>query len=206
MKNSVIANSNISIEDNQVPISSTVTYLGFFPHQNLTFQREVKNVLRKMACGIETLNSIKNAFNINTRLIKMNALFLSHLDYTSFMLNSITENLVASLDQQLNSEMKSCFNPRKFNSSSDLKVEYPVLPIRYLVDFNLLCYFGGSQNSLSAFKTVSLPTFTLSENKRTGKLYCKVRHRTSILENCLIKRGCKSWNSCHAKHQDSTSN
>ena len=44
-----------------------------------------------------------------------------------------------------------------------------------------------SQNSLPAFKTVSLPTFTLSENKRTRKLDCHVRHPTSILENCLKK-------------------
>ena len=95
--NCVIANSNISIEDNQITISSTVKYLGFFIVQNFTFQQEVKNVLRMMACGIKTLNAIKNPFNINKRLSIMNALVLSHLHYSSILLNSITRNLVASL-------------------------------------------------------------------------------------------------------------
>ena len=56
----------------------------------------------------------------------------------------------------------------KFEVSRDLKVHYRVLPIRYFVDSKLLCYFWRpSQNSLPAFKTVSIPTITLSENKRT---------------------------------------
>ena len=118
-----------------------------------------------MACGIETLNAIQNPFNINTRLIIMNALVLSNLRYSSIILNSITQTLVASLDQQLNWAIKSCFNRRKFDSSRDLKVQYRVLPIRYFLDFWRL-----SQNSLPAFKIVSLPTFTLSGNKRTRKL------------------------------------
>ena len=75
--------SNISFEDNQIPISSTVTYLGFFLDQNLTFQQEAKNV----ACGNKTLNAIKNLFNTSTRfIIIVNALVLSHppliIDFT----------------------------------------------------------------------------------------------------------------------------
>ena len=116
LKNSLIANSNISIEDNQIPISSTVYYLGFFLDQNLTFQQELKNVLRKMARGTKTLNAIKIPFKINTRLIIMNTLNLSKIHSSSFILNSITQNLVASLGQQLNWAIKLSFNRRKFDS------------------------------------------------------------------------------------------
>ena len=87
-----------------------------------------------------------------------------------------------------------------------MKVQYRVLPIRYFLDFNLLCYFWTlSHNSLPAFKTLSPSTFTSSENKRTGRLDCQVRHRTSTLENCLITNGRKLWNSYFTKHLDSTS-
>ena len=127
-------NSNISIEDNQIPISSTVKYIGFFHDPNLTFQQEVKNVLRQKTCGIKTLNAIKSPFNINTRVI-MNSLALSHLHYSSIILNSITQNRVASLEQQLNSTIISCFNRQKIDCSRDLNVRYRVLPIRYFLDF-----------------------------------------------------------------------
>ena len=119
-----------------------------------------------MAYGSKTLNAIKNPFDINIRLIIMNAHVLSHLHYSSIILNSITQNLVASLDQQLNWAIKSCFNQRKFDSSRDLKIQYRVLPIRYYLDFKLLYYFWRlSQKLLPAFKTVPRPTFTLSGKK-----------------------------------------
>ena len=37
---SVIANWNISNEDNQIPLSSTVKYLGLFLNQNLNFSKK----------------------------------------------------------------------------------------------------------------------------------------------------------------------
>ena len=138
-KNCVIANSNISIEDNQIPISSTVKYLVSILDQNLTTQQKVKNVLRKMASGIETLNAIKNPFNITTRLIIMIALVFGHLHYSSNILNSITQNIAASLDQQLNWAIKSFFSRRIFDSARDLKVQYHVLPIMFWASNS--CYF-----------------------------------------------------------------
>ena len=119
-RNSAISNSNISIEDKQIPIFSTVKYIGFFLDQNFTLQQEVKNVPRKMACGIKTLNAIKIRLNINTFLVIMNAFVRSHLHYASIILISTTRNLVASGNQQLN-WAKLCFNRRKFYS---LRISY----------------------------------------------------------------------------------
>ena len=125
-KYSLIANSNISFEDSQIPISSTLKFLGFFIDQNLTIQQEVKNVFRKKACGIETLNAIKNLSTINTRLIIMNALVLSHLHYSSIILIPISQNLVASLDQQLKWAIQLYVNRGNFDLSRDLKIQYHV--------------------------------------------------------------------------------
>ena len=200
----MIANSNISIEDNPIPISSTVKYLDSFIDQNLTFQREVKKVLRKLACGIKTLNAIKNTFNINTRLIIMNALVLSHLHCSSIILNSITQNLVASLDQQLSWTIKSCFNRRKFDSSRDLKFNIVFYRSDTFWTSNSYVISGGC---LKIHSLRSKPCHSLVSRhlKIKERLDCQVRHGTSILENCVIKRGCKLWNSYHTKHPDSTS-
>ena len=74
--------SNILIEDNQTPISSTVKLL-YLSYQNLTFKQEAKNLFSRMACEVETLNAIKNPFIVHTRLIVINALVLRHLLYSS---------------------------------------------------------------------------------------------------------------------------
>ena len=131
----MISNSVISIEDNQILNCKTSR---LFLDQKTTFQQK-KNVLLNMAWGVETLNSIKNFFNKNTRFIIMNALVLSHFHCSLILLNSMTQTFVASLDQQLNWAIKLCINRRKFDSSRDLKVQYRVLPMRYFLDMKLQC-------------------------------------------------------------------
>ena len=72
--------------------------------------------------GIKTLNVIKAPFSIKTRLLLMNALVVSHLHYSSIVINSISKQLITSLEKQMSWAVKSCFNRNKFDSSSDLKL------------------------------------------------------------------------------------
>ena len=126
-----------------------------------------------------------------------------HRLHSSNIQNSITQNLVASLDQQLNWAMKSCFNRPKFDSSRNIKVQYRVSPIRYFLNFELFCYFWRLSQK-AAFKTVSLSSFTLSENKRTRKLDClvKLNFHSRKLSN---KAWMQTLNLYQAKHPVSTS-
>ena len=58
-----------------------VKYLGVHIDCNLSFDEEIKNVLRKMAVGIKVIYSIKNIFPEKTRSALLNDLVLSHLHY-----------------------------------------------------------------------------------------------------------------------------
>ena len=91
-----------------------------------------------MAYGTRTLNAIKNPFIINTRLIMMNAIALLHQKSWSVILNSITQNLIPSLDQQPNWAIKLCFNRLKFYTSRKLTIQYHVQPIRVIPYFYYL--------------------------------------------------------------------
>ena len=77
-----------------ISASNHVKYLGVFLDQNLTYQDEVKNLLMRMACGIKTIYSVRDLFPEKTRLLLLNALVISHLHYSSVLLNEITENLL----------------------------------------------------------------------------------------------------------------
>ena len=97
-------------------------YLGVYLDQNLDFQDEMKNILRKIATGIKTLYAIRDFFPTATRLLLLNGLVLSHLHYSSILLTGISENLITTLEKQLNWEIKACFNRTKFDHSTDLKI------------------------------------------------------------------------------------
>ena len=83
-------NPSVTIDGVEVKQKNTVKYLGVMLDKHLTFQDEVKNILRKMARGIKTLNAIKNNFPIATRITLMNALVFSHLHYSAVLLSGLS--------------------------------------------------------------------------------------------------------------------
>ena len=105
-------------------------YLGVYLDQNLKFQDEVKNTLRKMATGIETLYAIRDIFPIATRLLLLNALVLSHLHYSAILPTGIGGNLITTLEKKLNWGITACFNRSKFDHSTNLKIRHKILPVR----------------------------------------------------------------------------
>ena len=82
--------------------------------QFLTFQNEIEIILRKMACGIKTLQSIKKPLPVKNRLLIMHALVISHLHYPAILLSGISANLMISLEKkQLSWAVKSCCDRAK---------------------------------------------------------------------------------------------
>ena len=122
----------ITLDDKIIEEKTNVKYLGVILDQFLTFQDETKNFLRKMACGIKTLQSIKKPLPVKTRLLIMHALVISHLHYPAILLSRISANLMISMEKQLSWAIKkTCCNRAKYDSSSDFK------PKHYLTSNNV---------------------------------------------------------------------
>ena len=79
-----------------------VIYLGGHIDSNLTFQEEVKHILRKMARGIKTIYAIRKSFPQKLLILVLNALVLSHLHYSAVIIHAIEQNLIMSVEKQLN--------------------------------------------------------------------------------------------------------
>ena len=56
------------------------------------------------------------------------------------LLTGITENLITTLEKQLNWGIKACFNRSKFDHSTNLKIRHKILPARYFLDYKGLSY------------------------------------------------------------------
>ena len=86
-----------------------------------------------MSCGINCLYSIRDLVPEKTRLMLLNASVVSHLQYSA--------NLMTTLEKQLNWAIKACFFRTKYDHSSDLKLQYQILPVRYLLNMKSVLYF-----------------------------------------------------------------
>ena len=165
--------------------------MSVYLDQNLTFQEEVKHILRKMACGIKSLYSIRDYFPAKLRLLLLNALVNSHLHYPAILLKVSTGNLNTTLGKQLNWGIKACFIRTKYDRSSDFKIKHNILPIRYFLKNNSVSYFWKWKNNLiPAFRESQLETGKKPKQSRTATLYFNIFCRSDFLRNSFFKENC----------------
>ena len=109
-KNALIKNVELQVRSHSIKQKECVKYLGVLLDPNLNYQNEVKNILRKIACGIKTIYCVRDFLPTKTRLLLLNALVISNLHYSSILLNGISRSLISTLEKQLNWGIKACFN------------------------------------------------------------------------------------------------
>ena len=165
-----------------------VKYLGVHIDCNLSFDEEIKNILRKMAVGIKVIYSIKNILPEKTRSALLNALVLSHLHYPIVLFSGLKKSLRVTLNKQLNWGIKACFNRTKFDRTTDLKVKHKILPVEYLIKYRVIIYFIKLLKAdLPAFDKLKLATLSAKMNDRTNKLSFGANQKTNIMQNFFKK-------------------
>ena len=172
-----------------------VKYLGVHFDCNLSFDEEIKNVLRKMAVGIKVNYSIKKIFPEKTRSALLNALVLSHLHYPIVLFSGLKKSLPFTLIKQLNWGIKACFNRTKFDMTTDLKIKNKILPVEYLIKYRVSIYFIKLLKAdLPAFDELKLATLSAKMNDRTNKLSFGANQKTNIMQNCFSKKAIDWYN------------
>ena len=187
------------MKNHSTSLSSFVKYLGVYLDQNLTYENEVKHVLKKMACGIKTIYAVKQFLSEKVCLLLLNALVLSHLHYPAILLQGISQNLLTTLEKQLSWGVKACFNRQKQDSSSDLKIKHNILPIRIFLDYKSCFYFWKYHNNLlPAFSGPNtIPTARMKYHSRTvtKKLVCNTEISNEFMRKSFFIRTLPLWNS-----------
>ena len=118
-----------------------VKYLGVHIDSNVTFQEEVKHILRKMARGIKTIYAIRKSIPQKLFIHVLNALVLSHLHYSAVIIHAIEQNLKMSFEKQLNWSLRATFFIQKFESVQDIKCSRNILPVKLFLKTKRLQYF-----------------------------------------------------------------
>ena len=166
---------SIKVGNKIITESKGVKYLGVPFDKNLSFQDEVKHLLKKMARGIRTICTLRN--RIPTFLMKkvLNAFAISHLNYSLLLIQSIDKNLLISLEKQLNWAIRACYSRNRMHSTKDLKIKHSFLPVEYLIKLKRTTYMWKLRNCfLPAFNPLdvtTLPTWCIRQNLRSCEIF-----------------------------------
>ena len=187
---------SLLVNDTKISQVSSAKYLGVMLDQNLTFDAQVRQVLRKTACAIKVIYSIRDNFPRLTRLTIMNALVCSHFIYCAPLLTSITAQNLQSLERQINWALKASMYKSKYDSASRLRVCTNTLRVQDLVNLHTLLYlFKLFHNLLPAFSVHSFPGLLTSENPRTGQLTIVGNNpRSNVLRHSFLYYSIAQWN------------
>ena len=157
--------------------SKSVKYPGVHIDKNLSFQDELKNLLKKMARGIKTIYTLRN--RIPTFLLKtvLNAFVISHLHYSLLLIQSVDKNLLMSLEKQLIWAIRACYSRNRMDLTKDLKIKHFILPVEYLIKLKRTTYMWKLRNCpLPAFNPLNvttLPTWCIKQNLRSCDIFFK---------------------------------
>ena len=98
-----------------------------------------------MACGIQTLYTVKTCLPEKFCLKLLNALVVSQIQHPPILVNGISQKVITSIAKQLSWAVKACFNRNKSDSSSDLKIKHSIFPIKLCLNIGLLHIFGNTE-------------------------------------------------------------
>ena len=133
-----------------------------------------------------------------TRLLLLNVLVISHLHYSSILLNGISRSFISTL-KKLNWGIKACFNRYEMVSAHDLRLHYRILSV-HLLGLKAVFFFWNWKYNLSpAFSRLQIATANLKTHGRTLTLtYHSFVHREQ-LKNSLFKIVVPMWNALPEK-------
>ena len=167
-----LTNTVLNVDNERIAESNSVKYLGVIIDSKLKFDGEVKKTLQRMTCGIKVLNTLSKlskSLPEKTKVLLLNAIVISHLHYSVLILIGLQKSLLTTLEKQLNWGIKTIFNRRKYDRSTDLKLRKK-LPVSFLLNNHCSKYFFRLlSNDLPACKIVPLSTMRIKQYDRSKK-------------------------------------
>ena len=193
-QNQIANNRQLKVKNEFNEQSKSAKYLCVYLDQNLGYQMEVQNILRKMATGIKVLYSIRNILPEKTRVLLLNSLVLSHFHYASVLINGISQNLRITLEKQLSWALQACFHKKEYDSSRALKLQYKILHVWCfgLESFSVLLEI--SKYFLLYFQHQVMTTAKLKVLDRSNCLVYDSMTNSSYLSNSFFKNIVPPWN------------
>ena len=163
-----LTNTVLNVDNERIAESNSVQYLGEIIDSKLKFDEEVKKTPQRMACRIKVLITLSKNLPQKTKVLFLNAIVISHLKYSALILIALQKPLLTTLGKQLNWGIKTIFNRRKYDWSTDLKIRNKILPVFFLLKYHCSKYFFRLlSNNLPVYKIEPLSTMRIKQHDRS---------------------------------------
>ena len=124
----------------------TICMLGLNVDDRLAFKFHIEHIRGKIASSLYSLNKVKNFLDKSALKSIYYALIHSHLNYCCLIYNCATDSSLSSLIK-LQKRAIRVVSKAKYNSHSGrLFKELNILPLKQLIDFNILMFMYDIEN------------------------------------------------------------
>ena len=131
----------LNVDNEKIPELNSVKYLGVIIDSKLKFDGEAEKILQGMACGIKVLNTLSKSLPEKTKIFFLNVILIFHIQFSALFLIGLQKSLLTTSEEQLNWELKTIFDRRKYDRSTDLNFRNKMLPVFFLLKYHCSKYF-----------------------------------------------------------------
>ena len=190
----------IEVDQEQVPISDHLKYLGVWLDSHLSFEKHINSKCSAACINIRSIAAIRRFIDLDTAKLLASSLVLTHLDYSNSILCGLPKKSILKLQRIQNWAAKVVLHRDKYSSSTDALITLHWLPIKERIDFKILCLVFKSINNMapqylsSLLKIKSFPRNTRASTRGITLEVPKVKKATFAARSFSVY-GPKLWNS-----------
>ena len=183
----------ITHENETLASSKIVKTLGVFLDANLTMEREINQKCSSAYFHLRNIGRVKRCLDESHRILLVQSLILSKLDYCNSVLANVPGYLIKKLQRVMNAGVRFIYDVRKREHITPYMMRAHFLPVKYRIKFKLCLIVFKSLNNLAPeyLSEMMIPHIPTLRNER-DILLLKISPNK---EKTIYYQMCVSWNS-----------
>ena len=136
---SKVSTNSMLINGDKIDIGDCIKYLGVWADRHLTFKQHIKIKCRTAMWNLQKLKTIRPVLTIEAASTLAMGTIISHLDYCNGIYSGLPEIDLNKLQRVQNITAKIVLGKGKFADPTDCLKTLHWLPIKYRVEYKILC-------------------------------------------------------------------
>ena len=146
-----------------------------------------------MAHAIRSIYLIRHQVPLNTRILLLKSLVLSHLSFSAIFFQNLSAKNLKRPNRQINWGIKVCFLRKKYDKARDLLIQTKTLPAELIIaKMSLIkfCYDIARPKNSEKFHGY----LSLHQNTQTKQFKIRQNAKTIFGMNSIVRQCVQKWN------------
>lgn len=190
----------VSFLSSNIPFSRDVKNLGIYIDSNLSWNKQLQEVSRKLFASAGSLRRLRNFLPTNTKIALAQSLLLPILDYADVSYLDLTQEQLDKLERLQNLSIRFIFGLRKYDHVSEFRNKLKWLPIRLRRNahilsllFNVLFNPAAPSYLKERFQFLGVTHTKFLRSSENLKLSIR-KHSTCFYDKSFTIQAARLWN------------